>query len=210
MGRQRPGSIPKGLRPPAQGCEARATLGNASTPDITTPTGLRHPPVVSQPRAIFDRINRMDRIPNAKGRLNCRRFWSAPVFSGALGSMAKKWERAKEFLTAENAKNTKAVFLTGLTGWTGFLTGKIRNEFARMGRQRPGSIPKGIASSSPGLRGTSYPGKSPRDMPTPKGLRRRFAGLNKETRAPTLSEISAKVLNDYKRMRSDLHATQTI
>jgi len=32
-------SIPKGLRPPAQGCEARATLGMRS--NITTPTGLR-------------------------------------------------------------------------------------------------------------------------------------------------------------------------
>src|SRR5882672_7733822 len=89
----------------------------------------------------------------------------------------------KELLNAENAKNTKAVFLTGLTGWTGFLTGKIRNEFARMGRQRPGSIPKGIASSSPGLRGTPAAPKLPAkagatlgnastpNISTPTGLR---------------------------------------
>ena len=32
--------IPKGLRPPAQGCEQRATLGPANERD-TTPTGLR-------------------------------------------------------------------------------------------------------------------------------------------------------------------------
>jgi hypothetical protein len=31
--------IPTGFRPPAQGCEARATLGQPSKP-ITTPTGL--------------------------------------------------------------------------------------------------------------------------------------------------------------------------
>jgi len=47
-GVRRPGSIPKGLRPPAQGClpsvgfaeEGEATLGNASTPKISTPTGV--------------------------------------------------------------------------------------------------------------------------------------------------------------------------
>jgi hypothetical protein len=32
--------IPTGFRPKAQGCEARATLGQASQ-TITTPTGLR-------------------------------------------------------------------------------------------------------------------------------------------------------------------------
>src|SRR5258705_201539 len=39
-----PVPIPKGLCPPAQGCEARATLGKTSTPHISTPMGLRHSP----------------------------------------------------------------------------------------------------------------------------------------------------------------------
>src|ERR1035438_5185635 len=36
------GPIPKGLCPPAQGCEARATLGFSSQ-SAPTPTGLQHP-----------------------------------------------------------------------------------------------------------------------------------------------------------------------
>src|SRR2546427_145087 len=54
------------------------------------------------------------------------------------------------------------------------------------------SNPEGIVSSSPGLRGTSYPGKSSRDMPTLKGLRRRFAVQNNETRPATLSGLSPR------------------
>src|ERR1041385_1285092 len=40
--------IPKGLRPPAQGCEARATLG-AEQKWITTLKGLRPPPITPTP-----------------------------------------------------------------------------------------------------------------------------------------------------------------
>ena len=45
----RPSHAPTGHRPPAQGCEARATLGVRSRLP-STPTGLRHPTGRSQPR----------------------------------------------------------------------------------------------------------------------------------------------------------------
>jgi hypothetical protein len=41
-------SIPKGLRPPAQGCEERATLG-AQRLNISTPTGLWLTNIVRRP-----------------------------------------------------------------------------------------------------------------------------------------------------------------
>ena len=54
------------------------------------------------------------------------------------------------------------------------------------------SNPKGIASSSPRLRGTSHPGKSSRTIPTLKGLRRRLAAPEEGIRAATSFRVDPR------------------
>ena len=46
------------------------------------------------------------------------------------------------------------------------LQGNPNSQIGNRGKNNP----KGVASSSPGLRGTSYPGSPPRNFPNPKGV----------------------------------------